>query len=61
MLSVPACVNDFYQITVPWSDRDILFLSCRLEQPWEVAKFYSMRRFRDVNQSELVTAAKLLD
>jgi hypothetical protein len=31
LVSVPACVNDFYQMTVPWSDHDMFFLSCRLE------------------------------
>jgi hypothetical protein len=31
LVSVPACVNDFYQMTVPWSDHDMLFLSCPLE------------------------------
>jgi hypothetical protein len=63
LVSVPACVNDFYQKTVPWSDHDMLFLSCRLGRPREVAEFYSVRRFdqRDVDQSELVAAAELLD
>jgi hypothetical protein len=45
MVSVPACVNDFYQMTVPWNDHDMLFLSCRLERPQEVTKFYSDREF----------------
>jgi hypothetical protein len=30
LVSVPACVNNFYQMTVPWSDHDMLFLSFRL-------------------------------
>jgi hypothetical protein len=24
LVSVPACVNDFYQMTVPWNDHDRL-------------------------------------
>jgi hypothetical protein len=54
-------VNDFYQMTVPWSDHDMLFLSCHLEQHWEVAAFYRIREFRDFDQSELAAAAELLD
>jgi hypothetical protein len=56
LVSVPAGVNDFYQVTVTWSEHDLLFLTCRLERPREVAKFYSIRRFRDVSQSKLVGA-----
>jgi hypothetical protein len=48
-------------MTVPWSDHDILFRSCRLEQPREVAEFYSIRGFLDADQSELVAVAELLD
>jgi hypothetical protein len=51
LVSVPACVND----------HDMFFLSCRLERPREVAKFYSVRKFRNVDQSDLVAAAELLD
>jgi hypothetical protein len=41
LVSVPACVNDFYQMTVPWSDHDRLFLratsgSCRILQCWKI-------------------------
>jgi hypothetical protein len=61
LASVPAFLNDFYQMAVPWSDHHMLFLSCRLERPREVAKFYSIRRFQDVNQSKLVAAAEVLD
>jgi hypothetical protein len=61
LVSVPAGVNDLYQMTVPWSDHDMLFLSCRLERPREVVEFYSIRGFRDVSQSELVAAAELFD
>jgi hypothetical protein len=61
LMSVPAGVNDFYQMTVPWSDHDVLFLSCRLERPREVAEFYSIRGFRDVDQSELVAAWLMVD
>jgi hypothetical protein len=43
LVSVPAGVNDFYQVTVSWSDHNMLLLSCRLERPREVAKFYSIR------------------
>jgi hypothetical protein len=32
----------------------MLFLLCRFERPREVAEFYSIRRFRNVSQSELV-------
>jgi hypothetical protein len=31
LVSVPADVNDFYQLTVPWSDHDMMFLPCCLE------------------------------
>jgi hypothetical protein len=61
LVSVPAGVSDFYQMAVPWSDQDMLFLSCHLERPREVAELSSIRRFRDVDQSELVAAAELLD
>jgi hypothetical protein len=33
LVFVPAGMNDFYQMTVPWSDHGKLFLSCRLERP----------------------------
>jgi hypothetical protein len=38
-----------------------LFLSGRLERPREVPEFYSIRKFRDVNQSELVTIGLFCD
>jgi hypothetical protein len=44
-VSVPAGVNDFYQMTVPWSNHDMLILSCHLERTQEVAKFTVLEDF----------------
>jgi hypothetical protein len=54
-------VGDFHQITVPWSDHDMNFLSCCFEKAIVVILYKNIRIFRDIDRDVLLGAAASLD
>jgi hypothetical protein len=50
LVSNPIDVGDFYQIAFPWSDHDMIFLSCYFERS-RVATFYKrIRSGKDIDR-----------
>jgi hypothetical protein len=48
LISNPNDVRDFLQIAVPWSDHDMIFLSCCFERSRVATLYKNIRSFRDI-------------
>jgi hypothetical protein len=60
LVSNPNDVVDFHQIAVPWSDHDMIFLSCCFERSRVATLYKNIRSFRDIDRDGLLgTAASL--
>jgi hypothetical protein len=57
----PDEIADFYQMNIPWSDHDMIFLSCRRSLAISRAVERWTRNFWSIEQSELLCAATRLD
>jgi hypothetical protein len=53
----PCDVGDFHQIAVPWSDHDMIFLSCCFEKSRVATLYKSMRSFRVIDRDGLLRAS----
>jgi hypothetical protein len=61
LVSNPNDVGDFYQIDVPWSYHDMIFLSCYFERSRGATMYKSKRSVRDIDRDGLLGAAASLD
>jgi hypothetical protein len=61
LVSNPNDVGDVHQITVPWSDHDMIFLSCCIGKSSMTTLHKHLRSFRDIDRDGLFEAAASLD
>jgi hypothetical protein len=61
LVSNPNEVGDFHSIAVPWSDYDMVFLSCCFERLRVATLYKNIQGFRDIERDGLLGAAASLD
>jgi hypothetical protein len=61
LVSSPNFVHDFHQTFIPWSDHDMIFLSCLFRRQKAAVISKSVRIFRNLDPEEVLTAAVSLD
>jgi hypothetical protein len=54
LVSNPNDVGDFHQIAVPWSDLDMIFLSCCFKRSRVATLYKNIRIFRDIDRDGLL-------
>jgi hypothetical protein len=54
-------VHDFQQLLVPWSDHDMIFISCQFRRSEGSTIFKNIRSFRSLDSDEVLAAAETLD
>jgi hypothetical protein len=61
LVSRTAIVSGFCQVSVRWSDHDVMLLSVRVELSQGIEFFRGVRSFRVIDIGELLSAAAMLD